>query len=83
MVLGQVWECHVDAAEFRESLSAFLSDADNNHAATDGIHNTVFAFVGITAVLFFFIHIVFYRLLRKWKKRWEYYECRGVEVFKK
>lgn len=43
----------------------------------------VFAFVAITAVLFFFIRIVFYRLLRKWKKRWEYYECRGVEVFKK
>lgn len=43
----------------------------------------VFAFVAITAVLFFFIRIVFYSLLQKWKKRWEYYECKGVEVFKK
>lgn len=43
----------------------------------------VFAFVAITAVLFFFIRIVFYSLLQKWKKRWEYYECKGVDVFKK
>lgn len=43
----------------------------------------VFAFVAITAVLFFFIRIGCRYLLQKWKKRWEYYECRGVEVFKK
>lgn len=42
-----------------------------------------FVSAAITAVLFFFIRIVFFRLLRKWKKRWEYYECKGVEVFKK
>lgn len=43
----------------------------------------VFVSAAITAVLFFFVRIVFYRLLRKWKKRWEYYGCRGVEVLKK
>lgn len=43
----------------------------------------VFVSAAITAVLFFFIRIVFYHLLRKWKKRWEYYECKVVEVFKK
>ncbi len=43
----------------------------------------VFVSAAIAAVLFFFIRMVFYRLLRKWKKRWAYYECRGVEVFKK
>ena len=43
----------------------------------------VFTFVAITAILFFFIRMVFYCLLRKWKKRWEYYERKGVEVFKK
>ena len=43
----------------------------------------VFAFFAITAVLFFFIRIGCRYLLQKWKKRWEYYECRGVEVFKK
>lgn len=43
----------------------------------------VFVSAAITAALFFPVRMVFYCLLRKWKKRWEYYECRGMEVFKK
>lgn len=43
----------------------------------------VFVSAAIIAALFFLVRMVFYCLLRKWKKRWEYYECKGVEVLKK
>ena len=43
----------------------------------------LFVSIAITAVLFFFICIGCRCLLQKWKKRWEYYERKGVEVFKK
>jgi hypothetical protein len=43
----------------------------------------VFVSAVIMAVLFYLIRIGCCCLLRKWKKRWVYYECRGVELFKK
>ena len=43
----------------------------------------VFASAVIGVSLFFVIRMGVCCLLRKWKKRWEYYECKNMELFKK
>lgn len=43
----------------------------------------VFVSVVFAVIVFVVIRMGIYCLLGKWKKRWEYYESKGVEVFKK
>lgn len=43
----------------------------------------VFVSVVFAVIVFVVIRMEIYCLLGKWKKRWEYYESKGVEVFKK
>ena len=43
----------------------------------------VFASAVFAAIVFFVIRMGICGLLRKWKKRWEYYQCREIEPFKK
>ena len=43
----------------------------------------VFVSVVFAVIVFGVIRMGIYCLLGKWKKRWEYYESKGVEVFKK
>lgn len=43
----------------------------------------VFVSVVFAVIVFVVIRMGICCLLGKWKKRWEYYECKGVEVFKK
>ncbi len=69
--------------EFRESLSVFLSDNDDCCAATGSIAVLVFVSAVFAVIIFFVICMGICCLLEKWKKRWEYYECKDMEQFKK
>ncbi len=66
--------------DFSQRLYLKMATEISTHAA---IGILVFASVIIVVICFFLIRMGLRYLLRKWKKRWEFYESRDVELLKK
>ena len=72
MFFGQRQGCYVALQNLGDFYQYFYQTMITAMLPQMASVRLLFALVAITTILFFFIRMIFYCLLRKWKKRWEY-----------